>query len=99
MEGQYEPIAIEEVEEDILQGYSAVLGLLIRWERGQLRWHDPETGREIPTFEGERARADAAEEGRLAAEEARLAAEESRLAAEARVLELEAELVRKNEEA
>ncbi len=48
--GQYEPITIEEVEEGVLQGYSAVLNLLVRWEHGQLRWHDPETGQEIPTF-------------------------------------------------
>ena len=61
VEGQYEPIAIEEVEAGVLQGYSAVLGLLVRWERGDLRWHDPETGQEIPTFEKER-------EGRMTAE-------------------------------
>ena len=78
-------------EEGVLQGYSAVLNLLIRWEHGQLRWHDPETGQEIPTFEGEKARADAAEE-------AQAQAEEGRLAAEARVQELEAELARRAEE-
>ena len=61
VEGGYEPIPVEEVEDGILQGYSAALHLFIRWERGQLRWHDPETGQEIPTFEQER-------EGRLAAE-------------------------------
>ena len=81
VDGQYEPISIEEVEEGVLQGYSAVLNLLIRWERGQLRWHDPETGKEIPTFEGERARADAAEDAQAQAE--------------ARVRELEAELARR----
>ena len=61
VEGRYEPIAIKELEEGILQGYSAVLNLIFRWEHGQLRWHDPETGREVPNFEQERARADAAE--------------------------------------
>ena len=59
--GQYEPVAIEEPEEGILQGYSAVLNLLIRWDKGQLRWHDPDTGEHIPTFDQERARAAAAE--------------------------------------
>ena len=83
VEGRYEPINVEEVEDGILQGYSIVLGLFIRWDNGQLRWHNPETGREIPTFEGERARANAAEEGRLAAE--------------ARVRELETELARRTE--
>ena len=70
-----------EVGDGILQGYSAVLNLLIRWEHGQLRWHNPETGREIPTSEGERARADAAEDAQAQAE--------------ARVRELEAELGRR----
>ena len=76
--GRYESIEIEEVDEGILQGYSAALDLIIRWERGELHWHDLQTGEHIPTFEQERARADAAEEGRLAAEP--------------RVRELEAEL-------
>ena len=91
VEGRYEPIDIEEVGDGVLQGHSAVLGLLVRWQHGQLRWHDPETGQEIPTFEVERARADAAEE-------AQAQAEEGRLAAEARVRELEAELARRDEE-
>ena len=84
MDGQYEPIATLEVEVGVLQGYSAALGLLVRWEHGELRWRDPRTGREIPTFEQER-------EARLAEQEARLAEQEARLAAEARVRELEAE--------
>ena len=82
--GWYESIEIEEVTEGILQGYSAVLDLIIRWERGELRWHDLQTGEHIPTFEQERGRANAAEEGRLAAE--------------TRVRELEAELARKEAE-
>ena len=61
VDGQYEPISIQEIEDGILQGYSAALNLLIRWEQGQLRWHDPRTEEHIPTFEGER-------EARLAAE-------------------------------
>ena len=44
--GQYEPISIEEVEPGVLQGYSSALSLFVRWERGELRWHDPETGQE-----------------------------------------------------
>ena len=88
---RYDPIPIEESEEGVLQGYSAVLNLFIRWECGELRWHDPETGQEIPTFERER-------EGRLAEQEARLAEQEGRLAAEARIRELEDELERREEE-
>jgi hypothetical protein len=48
-------IAIEELADGILQGYSEVMDLHIRWERGHLRWHDPATGRHIATFEDERA--------------------------------------------
>lgn len=53
--GAYEPMPIEEVEDGVLQGYSAVLNLHLRWNRGQLEWHDPATGRHIATFEDERA--------------------------------------------
>ena len=70
-DGQYRPIAIEEVADGILQGYSRVLNLLLRWENGQLRWHDPATGRHIATFEDER-------EARLLAE-ARVRELEARL--------------------
>ena len=80
VDGHYQPIAIDEIEEGVLQGYSVALDLLIRWEHGQLRWHDPATGRHIPTFDDESARAEAEREARLAAE--------------ARVRELEAELDR-----
>ena len=34
VDGRYEPVAIEEVEGGVLQGYSAALNVLIRWERG-----------------------------------------------------------------
>ena len=61
VDGQYEPIHIEELAEDTLQGYSGVLNLNIRWEGGQLRWYDPTTDQHIVTFDDERARADRAE--------------------------------------
>ena len=109
VEDRYEPIPIEEVSDGVLQGYSAVLNLYVRWERGDLRWHDPQTGQEIPTFQQERERRLAEREARLAEEkarlaerearlaeqEARLAEQEGRLAAEARVRELEAELAQR----
>ena len=60
-DGQYRPIAIEELPDGALQGHSEILNLHIRWENGQLRWHDPATGRRIATFGDERARADSAE--------------------------------------
>ena len=60
-DGQYEPIHIEELAEDTLQGYSGVLNLNIRWGHGQLGWYDPATNKRIVTFDDERARADRAE--------------------------------------
>ena len=89
---------------DSLQGYSSVLDLLIRWDHGELGWHDPETGHHIATFHQERARADTAE-ARVDAEqtrantaEAQVNAEQTRAdTAEARVRELEEELRRRQE--
>ena len=58
VDGVYEPVEIEQLSGDILQGRSDVLGLDIRWHDGRLEWFDPETGRHIATFDDERARAD-----------------------------------------
>ena len=77
---RYEPIQLEGPSANVLQGRSEALGLILRWDRGQLAWIDPETGEHIPTFDGERER--------------RLAAEAAQREAEARVSELEAELRR-----
>lgn len=76
----------------VLQGYSRILNLTLRWENGQLRWHDPETGRHIANFEDEReariqAEAHAREQGEALARE-----REARLLAEARARELEERL-------
>ena len=51
VEGRYEPVAIEEPEDGVLQGYSEVLGLNVRWERGRLEWRDPATGQPIASLE------------------------------------------------
>ena len=59
--GEYIPIDIEELPDGSLQGYSPALNLNLRWERGELVFYDPATGRRIATLEDERARADAAE--------------------------------------
>ena len=88
VEDRYEPIPIETLEDGALQAYSPVLDLFIRWDHGQLGWHDPQTGQHIATFEQERTRADNEQE-------ARMVAEERAYAAEARVRELEAELRRR----
>ena len=87
VDGKYVPIPIIRLSNGTLQGFSDVLKLHIRWHDGQLEWHDPLTVRHIPTFESERARAEAAE-ARVRTLEAELRAE----TAEARVRELEAEI-------
>ena len=55
VEGEYRSLPIERLSEDTFQGYSAVLGLHIRWSAGRLEWYDPATGRHIVTFDDERA--------------------------------------------
>ena len=61
LEAEYVAIDIEELPDGGLQGYSAVLDLHLRWERGELVFYDPATERPIATLEDER-------EARLAAE-------------------------------
>ena len=89
VDGQYEPLPVEPLEDGIFQGFSSVLSLFIRWEQGQLAWHDPKTGRHIATLEDERER--------VALERARAEQEQAaRVAAETRVRELESELAGRN---
>ncbi len=76
----YVPVHIDQLAEDVLQGYSRALNLLLRWERGVLKWHDPVTERHIVTFNDLQEHLDRETAGRLHAE--------------ARVRELEAELGR-----
>ncbi len=90
VEGRYEPIAIEELAGGVLQGYSAALDLHLRWERGELRWHDPATGRHILTYDDQRA---ARVEAVARADQERARADSERARAE----RLEAELRRLRE--
>ena len=97
--GKYEPIPITTFKGDIHQGYSAVLGLDIRWtlgkwSKGWLSWYYPMSAKPIPSFDSER-------KGRLAAEARarQLEAIAERALAEAksawnRIRELEEELRR-----
>ena len=92
MDGVYQPIAIEALATDILQGHSTVLNLDLRWEHGQLKWYDSETGRHIATYDDQVTRADQAEVRADEAEAALRAEHEARTTLEARVRELEAQL-------
>ena len=81
VDGVYQPIPIERIDDRTHQGYSAVLDLHLRWEDGRLGWYDPATGRHIPRFGDERDRANAEQEARIQAE-ARAEAERDRANAE-----------------
>ena len=72
---RYESIEIVESADGSLEGYSEVLELYLRWETGQLKWYDPETGKaimDLPEMERIAAalqrRAEAERQGRLEAE-------------------------------
>ena len=95
--GHYEPIAVEELDDGVLQGYSAALNLHLRWEQGELRWHDPATGRHILTYDDQRARADNAQSLAETERAARMEAAARAEAAEARAEAAEAELRRRRE--
>ena len=96
VDGVYQPIQIDELDNDVLRGYSAALNLILRWEQGKLAWYDPATGEHIPTLESVRSERIAAEESADSAEAEFRAIRESRLAAEARIRELEEKLRLRN---
>ena len=92
--GQYQPMLIEELPDGVLQGYSAALNLNLRWDNGQLVWHDPATGRRIVTLDDER-QARLSEQARADNAEVRANNEQQqRIQAEARLQQLETELDR-----
>lgn len=59
VDGRYEPIAIEWLDDSSCRGYSEVLGLYLCWEHGELHWFNPAAGDYLQTYEQEAARADA----------------------------------------
>ena len=61
VEGEYLAIDVEELPDGSLQGYSEALDLHLRWERGELRFYDPCTGRPIVTLADEQEARAAAE--------------------------------------
>ena len=80
VDGSYEPIEIETLDEGRLRRYSAALGLYVCWEDGMLRLFDPVAESYLRSHEEDA--------GRAAEEQA------GRMAAETRVAELEEELRR-----
>ncbi len=89
VEGRYAPIPLENMPGRVLQGYSRVLDIYLRWEDGELLFCDPATGFPIACLEDERE-ARMAAEANAEAEKTRADSAQARAeAAEARVLELE----------
>ena len=91
---EYEPIEIHEGSEGLLWGHSAVLGLDLCWDDGELRLRDPLTGEFLRRPEELQAEAEAERAARETAEARAESERAARQSAEARVAELEAELRR-----
>ena len=65
----YVPVAITETAPGVLEGYSEVLNLRIRWDHGELLWIDPATEAPVPRHRETIERAERAEERAERAEE------------------------------
>ena len=91
VDGRYQPMTVERLEAEIRQGYSPVLNVNIRWERGNLEFYDPVTNRHLSTLVDRLAMDNAKRDARTAEAE-RDSEREARAAAEARVRELEARI-------
>lgn len=62
--GVYTAIPVAAMPDGTYRGYSAVLGLELRWDDGRLRFWDPETGAYLPDLSEARAQRDAAADQR-----------------------------------
>ncbi len=80
VDGKYERLEIHEEDDGLLWGHSAVLGLDLCWDDGELRFRNPTTGEFLPTPEELQVERDAAE-SRADTAEARAAAAEAESAA------------------
>ncbi len=98
VDGEYEPVEIVRETGGLIWGHSAVLGLDLCWNGGELRFRDPSTKEFLLTPEQQRV---ARLEAEARAGEAEMRAETERIAreaAEARVASLETDLRRLREE-
>ena len=97
VDGKYERLQIHD-DDGLLWGHSAVLGLDLCWDDGQLRFRDPTTGEFLPTIEEVDGARSTAEFERNVAEFERISAEAERDAAEARANSAEAEAAQLREQ-
>ena len=68
VEGHYQPIEIEWLDESRCRGYSEALGLYLCWENGELRFYDPVSEDYLRNHYEEAARAESERQARLEAE-------------------------------
>ena len=61
VDGVYQPIDIEELDDGRLRGYSEALGLYVCWEEGMLRFFDPVTESYLRSHQEDAGRAETAE--------------------------------------
>ncbi|MXY20226.1 MAG: Uma2 family endonuclease [Dehalococcoidia bacterium] len=97
VDGAYQSIEIEWLDENRCRGYSEFLGLYVCWEYGELRWYDPRTQSYLRTHADDVERAERAEMERdreAAAREQEAAAREQEAAAR-REAEAEVERLRR----
>ena len=97
VDGRYVPIPIDPLDplaDDILQGHSLALNILLRWEQGWLAWHDPATGEHIATFASERARANREQAARIIEHAGRIIERDRANRAEARAAQERAGRIR-----
>ncbi len=64
VDGEYRPVAVEQMADDSLRGYSEVLRLYLCWVDGRLRFFNPETGSYLLSHQEEAARAEQEAEAR-----------------------------------
>ena len=69
VDGAYQPIEIEWLDENRCRGYSEFLGLYVCWEYGELRWYDPKTESYLRTHADDVERAETERVARTFAEE------------------------------
>ena len=82
VEGEYRPIEIARVSDEVYRGRSEALNLDLCWEYGRLRWYDPVAGRYLQTY-------DEIEDERIAAEQRAAAAQSELEALRARLRAME----------
>ena len=68
VDGMYEPIAIDDLGDGRLRGYSDALGLYVCWEDGMLRFFNPRTESYLSSHKEDAGRLDEERAGRVAAE-------------------------------